>query len=428
MPPSPEASSKEDLSNKAPLKKETQSDFAAPQVCLRSYRHYHPLRYGANPHQSPAGIYLAQGTRPPFEILNGEPGWINLLDALNGWQLVRELQEALGLPAAASFKHVSPAGAAVGILPLEPALAEVCEAPHALTPLAAAYLRARGADAQSSYGDFAAFSATVDLPTAQLLRQEVSDGVIAPGYTEEALALLRTKKTGRYLILRADTDWQPEPMEHREIYGVMLRQPRNMVRIDPQQLGQVVTQAQTLSAAARRDLALAALTMKYTQSNSVGYALNGQMIGVGAGQQSRIACTRLAGEKAQLWWLKQHPRMLELPFRAQLRRMERINARAQMWSLPRSAQPEWKQLQSLFTHPVAPPSAAERTEWLRTLQNVSLASDAFFPFRDNIDEAAACGVQYILQPGGSRADTETVAACDTHGLVMIFSGQRLFHH
>jgi phosphoribosylaminoimidazolecarboxamide formyltransferase/IMP cyclohydrolase len=393
----------------------------------RAYSSFLPLKYGCNPHQLPAGVYMPEGRNPPFRVLNGTPGYINLLDALNAWQLVTELRSALGLPAAASFKHVSPAGAAVAH-PLSPALLDVYEvAGKELSPGAVAYVRARGADPKSSFGDFAAFSDPVDESCADLLRTEVSDGVIAPGYLGKALDILKGKKGGGFVVLEADPGYRPDQEEVKEVFGVAFVQRRNDAVLAAQHLARRVTTNQDLPPAAVRDLLLAAITVKYTQSNSVGYALDGQMIGVGAGQQSRVDCTRLAGRKAEIWYLRQHPRVRSLPFRTQLKRVERTNARVRFIEGDFTP-PEHDQWAAQFTGPPAPLSAQEQMDWLGQLSGVSLASDAFFPFRDNIDQAARRGVRYIVQPGGSVADAEVIRACDEYGMIMAFSGLRLFHH
>jgi phosphoribosylaminoimidazolecarboxamide formyltransferase / IMP cyclohydrolase len=393
----------------------------------RVYRHRLALKYGCNPHQVPAALYSEDGQALPFKVRNGTPGYINLLDALNAWQLVRELREALGLPAAASFKHVSPAGAAVSV-PLEESLARAYELRgRELSPQALAYLRARGADPLSSFGDFAALSDPVDAATAEVLRTEVSDGVIAPAYAPEALAVLAGKKGGAFIVLEADPAYRPPETELKDVFGVTFAQRRNDARIGAERLQRVVTRAKALPPEAVRDLLLAAITVKYTQSNSVGYALGGQMIGVGAGQQSRVDCTRLAGRKAEVWWLRQHPRVLALPFRAEVRRVERTNARVRFIEGDFTA-PELAAWQALFEQPPPPLAAEEKAAWLARLRGVSLASDAFFPFRDSIDQAAKRGVAFVVQPGGSVADKAVIAACDEYGMAMAFTGLRLFHH
>lgn len=399
----------------------------AVENLTRSYQPALTLKYGCNPHQLPAGIYAAQGRDLPFRVLNGTPGYINLLDALNAWQLVRELRLAIGLPAAASFKHVSPAGAAVAV-PLSPVLEEVYEVQgKTLSPAALAYVRARGADPKSSFGDFAAFSDPVDEQAAELLKTEVSDGVIAPGYLGAALDILKSKKGGGFVVLQADPAYQPPQDELKEVYGVAFLQRRNDVLLGPGHLEKRVTRNTQLPPEAVRDLLLAAITVKYTQSNSVGYALDGQMIGVGAGQQSRVDCTRLAGRKAEVWFLRQHPAVRGLPFKPGLRRVERTNARVR-YIEGDFTPPEHAAWVTQFTTPPAPLSHQAQVDWLTGLHGVSLASDAFFPFRDNIDQAAKRGVRYIVQPGGSVSDEEVIRACDEYGMVMAFSGVRLFHH
>jgi len=398
----------------------------APET-TRHYRHLFDLKYGCNPHQVPAAIHALPGERLPFRVLNGTPGYINLLDALNAWQLVRELRAALGLPAAASFKHVSPAGAAVAV-PLPPALQRVYEVPAGdLTPQAVAYIRARGADPMCSFGDFAALSDPVDEATAQFLKTEVSDGLIAPGFTGGALEVLRQKKGGGYIVLEADPDYAPPEVEYKEVYGVVFSQRRNDVVLGPQHLERVVTREKRLPPEAVRDLVLAQIALKYTQSNSVGYALDGQMIGVGAGQQSRVDCVKLAGRKVETWFLRQHPKVLELPFARGVRRVQRTNARVRYieGDFTSAEHAAWR---TAFDRDPAPLEPAEKRAWMETLAGVSLASDAFFPFRDSIDQASLRGVRYLVQPGGSVADAEVIAACDEYGMAMAFSGVRLFHH
>jgi phosphoribosylaminoimidazolecarboxamide formyltransferase/IMP cyclohydrolase len=398
-----------------------------PDTITRRYRHQFDLKYGVNPRQTPAAVYALEEGKLPFRILNGKPGYINLLDALNAWQLVRELREALGLSAAASFKHVSPAGAAVAV-PLAPELEAAYEVGgRALTPSALAYLRARQADPKSSFGDFAALSDPVDEETAQILKTEVSDGMIAPGYDPKALEILKSKKGGRYIVLEADPNYAPPEMEYRELYGVVLAQKRNDARIHPERLGKIVTRNQALTPDAARDLTLAAITVKYTQSNSVGYALDGQMIGVGAGQQSRVDCTKLAGAKAEVWFLRQHPRVLGLMFRSEVKRADRTNARVRFIEGD-FAPGEWRDWEALLDRETVPFGAEEKQAWLARLTGVALASDAFFPFRDSIDQAAKRGVRFVWQPGGSVADQDVIRACDEHGLLMVCSGLRLFHH
>ena len=387
------------------------------------------LKYGCNPHQKPASIHSMKGYDLPFSVLNGQPGYINLLDALNAWQLVQELDEALGLPAATSFKHVSPAGAAVSV-PLDDTLLEVydCKKNQELSPLATAYIRARGADPLSSFGDFIALSRKVDLSTAEVVREMVSDGIIAPGFDNDALILLKEKKDGKYLILAADPEFKIPELEFREVAGVGFSQLRNTIKINENTLlTKVVTKNNDFSAEARRDLVLASITLKYTQSNSVAYALNGQIIGIGAGQQSRVDCTKLAGRKVETWFMRQHPKVLNLPFHEQVRNVERINARI-LCIEGGMTEPELRTWQSQFSRPVEALSPTEKGEWLTKLEGISLSSDAFFPFRDNIDQASKRGVDYVVQPGGSNRDKEVIAATDEYGMVMAFSGIRLFHH
>jgi phosphoribosylaminoimidazolecarboxamide formyltransferase / IMP cyclohydrolase len=368
------------------------------------------LRYGMNPHQAPARISVPAGELP-LTVLNGAPGFINVLDALNGWQLVREADAATALPAATSFKHTAPAGVGLG-LPLETGLAQACR----VSELGAAYARARGADRLASFGDFAAFSRRVDLAAARVLAREVSDGVIAPGYDDDALAVLKRKKAGKYLVLEIDPAWTPPALEHREVFGITFEQPRNDA---PVTLGETVTAKTELPASAQRDLLLAAVTLKYTPSNSIVLALDGQAIGVGAGQQSRILCTRLACQKAELWWLRQHPRTLSLQYAPGVSRSGRDNA-VEAWLRQEPT--------SDLVDPPAALTEAERAHWIKLLRRVALASDGLIPFRDNIDRAAQTGVRYIWQPGGSTRLDEVLAAADEHGMVMVCSGLRLFHH
>ena len=383
------------------------------------------LRYGMNPHQKPARAFVEGGSLP-FEVRNGSPGYINLLDALNSWQLVRELREATGLPAAASFKHVSPAGAAVGV-PVKGTLAKALFVDGVeLSPLASAYARARGADRVSSFGDWIAVSDVVDLPTANLIRREVSDGIIAPGYTDEAAEMLGKKKGGNYCMLEADTSYVPAPSEHRTVFGVTLEQGRNEIDLDDQ-LSNVVTKDRELSDSARRDLMVALTALKYTQSNSMCMAVDGQVIGAGAGQQSRIHCTRLAGNKADLWFLRQHPATLGLKFRDGLGRPERDNA-IDGFLRDDLAPAEDEFWRGAFVEVPQRLTAAQKREWLDTLTGVAMGSDAFIPFRDNIDRAAMSGVKYVVQPGGSVRDEDVVAAAEQYGMVMALSGVRLFHH
>ncbi len=368
----------------------------------------------------------------PIQALNGAPGYINLLDALNGWQLARELKQSLGLPAAASFKHVSPAGAAVAV-PMSEVEAHIhFVAGLELSPLATAYARARGADRLSSFGDWAALSDVVDVPTARLLQREVSDGVIAPGYEPEALAILKAKKQGAYRIVQIDPDYEPTAIgqmttETRDVFGVTFTQQRNTAVPHPDDLTNLVTANKQLSKDARRDLIVALIALKYTQSNSVCYAFHGQTIGVGAGQQSRIHCTRLAGSKADAWFLRQHPRVLALPFRQGIKRPERDNAIDQFLldELTPAAEAYWRQS---FAEPPVRLTRAEKREWLDQFSGVSLGSDAFFPFRDSIDRASRSGVSFVAQPGGSVRDDVVTAACDEYGMAMALTGVRLFHH
>ena len=384
-----------------------------------------PLRYGLNPHQKPARAFTSGEL--PFAVRQGAPGAINLLDALNAWQLVRELERATGLAAAASFKHVSPAGAAVAV-PLGDDLARALwlDRTH-LSPLATAYARARGADRVSSFGDVAAFSAPVDEPTARMLRHEVSDGCIAPGYETRALEILAEKKGGGYLVIEVDPAYEPGPTEGRDVFGVTLEQRRNDRAIDASLLENVVTREKKLPEEAKRDLVVGLIALKYTQSNSIAFALDGQVIGVGAGQQSRIHCTRIAATKAELWWLRQDPRVLGLPLRKGLGRPERDNA-IDGFLRDDLTPPEFAAWRQAFDAEPQRLSAKERRERLERIPPVSYVSDAFLPFRDNVDRARAAGARYVAQPGGSARDAEIVAACDEHGMVMAFTGLRLFHH
>lgn len=384
------------------------------------------LRYGMNPHQTPARLFVAEGELP-LTVLNGSPGFINLLDALNSWQLVRELKQATGLPAAASFKHVSPAGAAIAV-PLDDSLRRAYfVGDKDLSPLATAYARARGADRISSFGDWIALSDRVDVATAELVRPEVSDGVIAPDYEPDALAILQAKKGGGYRVLQIDPDYEPPQLEQRQLFGLTLEQQRNTAVPTAADLTNIVTQNRDLPAEAILDMIVALLSLKYTQSNSVCYAAQGQLIGVGAGQQSRIHCTRLAGSKADLWRLRQHPRVLELPFREKIGRPNRDNAIDQflLEELTAAEEALWQQQFSQTPQRLTP---AEKRAWLDDWQGVTLGSDAFFPFRDSIDRAQQSGVSYVVQPGGSIRDEGVVEACDQYGMVMVLTGMRLFHH
>lgn len=387
------------------------------------------LKYGCNPNQKPARIFAQTGTLP-LTVLNGKPGYINFLDALNGWQLVKELKAATGLPAAASFKHVSPAGAAIG-LPLSDVLRQIYFAPQdaVLSPLACAYARARGADRMSSFGDWICLSDVCDTATALLIKPEVSDGVIAPGYEPQALEILKGKRQGNYNIVQIDANYTPPALERKDIYGITFEQNRNELAIDDAFFANVVTQNQTLPQQAKQDLAVAMVALKYTQSNSVCYVKDGQCIGIGAGQQSRIHCTRLAGDKADNWWLRQHAKTLALPFLPGVKNPDRDNAIDRYISNESEqtvlADGRW---QTLFATRPQPLTADEKREWLSQLTGVSLGSDAFFPFSDNIDRAAKSGVTYIAEPGGSKRDREVIDACDDYGIVMAFTGLRLFHH
>lgn len=386
------------------------------------------LKYGCNPNQKPSKIYVNDGRDLPLKVLSGRPGYINFMDALNGWQLVSELKRSTGLPAAASFKHVSPAGAAVG-LPLTDILKKIYfVGDDDLSPLACAYARARGADRMSSFGDFISLSDVCDASTARLIKREVSDGVIAPGYTEEALAILQQKKKGAYTVIEIDPDYSPAPLEHKDVFGITFEQGRNDLVIDGTLLANIVTKNKDLPDEAKRDLIISLITLKYTQSNSVCYVKDGQAIGIGAGQQSRVHCVRLAGSKADNWLLRQCPKVLELPFRSDIHRPERDNAidvyigsdsdevlRDGAWQQVFSVKPD------VFTE-------EEKRAWLDRAEGVSLGSDAFFPFSDNIERAARSGVRYVAEPGGSVRDEDVIACCDRFNMIMAFTGIRLFHH
>lgn len=385
------------------------------------------LRYGTNPNQSPARVTMQEGRALPIAVLGGSPGYINLLDALNAWQLVRELKLVIGLPAATSFKHVSPSGAAVAV-PLTGVLKKIYFVEDMeLSPLAAAYARARGVDRMSSFGDFIALSDPVDVATAKLIAREVSDGVIAPAFDPQALEILRNKKQGKYSIIQIDPEYEPQPNEVRQVFGVSMEQRRNDRLVTRADLANIVTQNMDLPDSVNRDMFLAWITLKFTQSNSVCYVVDGQTIGVGAGQQSRVHCTRLAGSKADLWRLRQHPTVLGLPFREGIKRPDRDNAIDQFLQ-PDVTDAERKNWANVFTHNPDQLTADERRAWLDGLTHVTLGSDAFFPFRDSIDRAARSGVKYVLQPGGSNRDEEVIAACDEYDMTMVFTGQRLFHH
>lgn len=387
------------------------------------------LKYGCNPNQKPSKIYMPDGSDLPIQVLNGKPGYINFLDAFNGWQLVSELKKATGLPAAASFKHVSPAGAAVG-LPLTDTLARIywVDDLGELSPLACAYARARGADRMSSFGDFISLSDTCDADTARLIKREVSDGVIAPGYTDEALKILKEKKSGGYNVIQIDPDYRPGALEHKDVFGITFEQGRNDLCIDEAFFSNIVTENRELTEQPKMDLAISMITLKYTQSNSVCYVKDGQAIGIGAGQQSRIHCTRLAGQKADNWWLRQSPQVMSLPFVDSIRRADRDNAidlyigEDYMDVLADGA---WEKI---FTEKPEVFTREAKREWLDKMTDVSLGSDAFFPFGDNIERAHKSGVKYIAQPGGSVRDDNVIDTCNKYGLVMAFTGLRLFHH
>ena len=385
------------------------------------------LKYGCNPNQKPARIFMESGELP-IKVLNGKPGYINFLDALNSWQLVRELKAATGLPAAASFKHVSPAGAAVAKELTDVERQIYFAQDMELTPLASAYVRARGADRLCSYGDWAALSDVCDAATARFLALEVSDGVIAPGYTDEALSILKTKRKGGYNVVEIDPNYVPKPVEHKDVFGITFEQGRNNFEINEGLLSNIVTSNKDLPQAARRDMLLSLITLKYTQSNSVCYVKDGMTIGVGAGQQSRIHCTRLAGSKADTWWLRQHPKVLSLRFVDGIRRPDRDNAIDVYISDEHDdvlAEGVW---QNTFQVKPEVLTAEEKKAWISKLSGVTVGSDAFFPFGDNVERARKSGVQYIAQPGGSIRDDHVIATCDKYGIAMAFTGMRLFHH
>ena len=386
------------------------------------------LKYGCNPNQKPSRIFMKDGSELPITVLNGKPGYINFLDAFNSWQLVKELKEATGLPAAASFKHVSPAGAAVAI-PMSDTLKKIYFVDDLeLSPMATAYARARGADRMSSYGDFVALSDTCDAQTATLLAREVSDGVIAPGYTEEALEILKTKRKGSYNVIQIDEAYQPAPIEHKDVYGITFEQGRNEIKINEEMLQNIVSDNKELPQEAKRDLLIALITLKYTQSNSVCYAKDGQAIGIGAGQQSRIHCTRLAGNKADIWFLRQHPKVLNLPFKADIRRPDRDNTIDVYISdddMDVLADGTWE---LFFTEKPERLTREEKRAWLDQQTGVSLGSDAFFPFGDNIERAHRSGVSYIAEAGGSIRDDHVIDTCNKYGICLAFTGVRLFHH
>ena len=407
-----------------------------PYLCITIYI-YHisymkelALKYGCNPNQKPSRIYMEEGELP-ITVLSGRPGYINFLDALNSWQLVKELKAATGLPAAASFKHVSPAGAAVG-LPLSDTLKKIYfvdDVDFELTPLASAYARARGADRMCSYGDFCALSDTCDKETALLIKREVSDGVIAPGYTPEALEILKAKRKGTYNVIKIDPDYVPAPIERKQVFGITFEQGRNEVKLDdPKLFENIPTKNKTFTANAKRDLIISLITLKYTQSNSVCYVADGQAIGIGAGQQSRIHCTRLAGNKADEWWLRQCPKVMNLPFKKDIRRADRDN------TINIYISDEYEDVlqdgvwQQFFTECPEPLTREERKEWIAKNTGVALGSDAFFPFGDNIERAHKSGVEYIAQAGGSIRDDHVIDTCDKYNIAMAFTGVRLFHH
>lgn len=385
------------------------------------------LKYGCNPNQKPARVFMKEGELP-FTVLNGKPGYINLLDAMNSWQLVQELKEATGLPAAASFKHVSPAGAAVAA-PISDLLQKVYFVEGVeLSPIATAYIRARGADRMSSYGDFVALSDECDAQTASFLAREVSDGIIAPSYSPEALEILKGKRKGTYLVLQMDKAYEPAELEQKEVFGITFEQKRNTVKLDEECLKDIPTQNKVIDEAAKRDLLIALITLKYTQSNSVCYAKDGQAIGIGAGQQSRVHCTRLAGNKADVWHLRQHPKVLALPFKAEVRRPDRDNA------IDVYISEEWEDLletddwKRVFTEKPEPLTGEEKKEYLKGITGVSLGSDAFFPFGDNVERAHKSGVSYIAQSGGSIRDDNVIETADKYNIAMAFTHIRLFHH
>lgn len=407
-----------------------------PYLCITIYI-YHisymkelALKYGCNPNQKPSRIYMEEGELP-ITVLSGRPGYINFLDALNSWQLVKELKAATGLPAAASFKHVSPAGAAVG-LPLSDTLKKIYfvdDVDFELTPLASAYARARGADRMCSYGDFCALSDTCDKETALLIKREVSDGVIAPDYTPEALEILKAKRKGTYNVIKIDPDYVPAPIERKQVFGITFEQGRNEVKLDdPKLFENIPTKNKTFTANAKRDLIISLITLKYTQSNSVCYVADGQAIGIGAGQQSRIHCTRLAGNKADEWWLRQCPKVMNLPFKKDIRRADRDN------TINIYISDEYEDVlqdgvwQQFFTECPEPLTREERKEWIAKNTGVALGSDAFFPFGDNIERAHKSGVEYIAQAGGSIRDDHVIDTCDKYNIAMAFTGVRLFHH
>ena len=387
------------------------------------------LKYGCNPNQKPSRIYMADGSELPIEVLNGRPGYINFLDAFNGWQLVRELKKATGLPAATSFKHVSPAGASVG-RPMSDTLKKIywVDDMGDLSPLACAYARARGADRMSSFGDFISLSDVCDADTARLIKREVSDGVIAPGYTDEALEILKAKKNGNYNIIKIDENYTPAPLEHKQVFGVTFEQGRQELPIDDELLSNIVTENKEIPEEALIDMKISLIVLKYTQSNSVCFVKDGQAIGIGAGQQSRVHCTRLAGQKADNWWLRQCPKVMNLPFKEKIRRADRDNAIDLYIGdeyMDVLADGAWE---NIFTEKPEVFTKEEKREWLDKLTDVTLGSDAFFPFYDNIERAHKSGVKYIAQPGGSVRDDAVIDCCNKYNMAMAFTGIRLFHH
>ena len=387
------------------------------------------LKYGCNPNQKPSRIYMADGSELPIEVLNGKPGYINFLDAFNGWQLVRELKKATGLPAATSFKHVSPAGASVG-RPMSDTLKKIywVDDMGDLSPLACAYARARGADRMSSFGDFISLSDVCDADTARLIKREVSDGVIAPGYTDEALEILKGKKNGNYNIIKIDENYTPAPLEHKQVFGVTFEQGRQELPIDDELLSNIVTENKNIPEEALIDMKISLIVLKYTQSNSVCFVKDGQAIGIGAGQQSRVHCTRLAGQKADNWWLRQCPKVMNLPFKEKIRRADRDNAIDLYIGdeyMDVLADGAWE---NIFTEKPEVFTKEEKREWLDKLTDVTLGSDAFFPFFDNIERAHKSGVKYIAQPGGSVRDDAVIDCCNKYNMAMAFTGIRLFHH
>ena len=387
------------------------------------------LKYGCNPNQKPSRIYMADGSELPIEVLNGRPGYINFLDAFNGWQLVRELKKAPGLPAATSFKHVSPAGASVG-RPMSDTLKKIywVDDMGDLSPLACAYARARGADRMSSFGDFISLSDVCDADTARLIKREVSDGVIAPGYTDEALEILKAKKNGNYNIIKIDENYTPAPLEHKQVFGVTFEQGRQELPIDDELLSNIVTENKEIPEEALIDMKISLIVLKYTQSNSVCFVKDGQAIGIGAGQQSRVHCTRLAGQKADNWWLRQCPKVMNLPFKEKIRRADRDNAIDLYIGdeyMDVLADGAWE---NIFTEKPEVFTKEEKREWLDKLTDVTLGSDAFFPFFDNIERAHKSGVKYIAQPGGSVRDDAVIDCCNKYNMAMAFTGIRLFHH